>query len=53
MWLKISGAAKVQNLAQPMFALSAATLTFSTSYTQSRLAAKLLVEYFGRKRIRA
>ena len=45
--------AKVQNLAQTMVALSVATLTFSTSYTQSHLAAKLQVEYFGRKRIRA
>jgi hypothetical protein len=35
--------AKVQNLAQAMFALSVATLTFSTCYTQSRLAAKLQV----------
>ena len=35
--------AKVQNLAQAMFALSVATLTFSRSYTQSRLAAKLQV----------
>ena len=35
--------AKVQNLAQAMFALSVATLTFSTSYTQARLAAKLQV----------
>jgi hypothetical protein len=45
--------AKVQSLAQTEFALSSATLTFSTSYTRSRLAAKLLLEYSAESAIRA